>query len=61
MDEQVLELSLPIYKPGDMNSNFLRFLPSPVIYDYIYIYIFVISSVLPELLRVGPSGPIGLL
>ena len=47
-------------EPGDVNSSFLRFLPSPVIYDYIYI-LFVISSVLPKLLRVVPSGPIRLL
>lgn len=49
MDGQVLRLSWYIYKPEDMNSSFLKLLPSLVIYDYIYMF-FGINSVLPELL-----------
>ena len=32
---QILELSLHIYKPRDINSSFLRVLPSSIIYDHL--------------------------
>ena len=62
MDElQILELSLHIYKPRDINSSFLRFLPSRIIYDYAFFFFSVTSRILPKLLRASTPGPIKLL
>lgn len=65
MDElKILELSWNISKPRDINSGFLRFLPTPMIYDYPFFLIlifFSISRIHPKLLSAKTAGPINFL